>query len=49
MLPNSEKNDCIDFLIKFDFIDFFAKLWLYFEEKNYEMKIGKEIYENIFF
>ena len=31
MLPNSGKNNLIDFLIKFHFIDFFAKLWLYFE------------------
>ena len=48
MLPNSGKNNFIDFLIKFHFIDFFAKLRLYFEKKIYEIKFDKEIYEIIF-
>ena len=48
ILPRSEKNNLIDYLIIFNFIDLFQKFWLYIEKKIYEMKFDKEIYEIIF-
>ena len=48
MLPSSEKNDFIDFLVKFIFIDFFSKYNHNFAKKIYKMKFDKEINEIIF-
>ena len=42
MLPNSGKNNFIDFLIKFNFVDFFAKLWLYFEKKSMKLNLTRK-------
>ena len=42
MLPSSEKNNFIDFLIKFNFIDFFSIFWLYFEKKSMKLNLRRK-------
>ena len=42
MLPNSGRKNLIDFPIKFHFIDFFAKLWLYFEKKSMKLNLTRK-------
>ena len=45
MLPSLEKNNFIDFLIKFHFIDFFLNILVIFWGKIYKMKFYKKIFE----